>query len=199
MLGDTPGVLPIGYLQPQVQGLKSHLHPLDTLQIVLTLTKVLLFEPMSTVDNTHKSLPQQDLFGRMLLRDLQKASPVTEAQLHQFMLVISKNYWVLDFWTCQDQGHSSFTCSNPDWKRRLYFAYRFYLYHVDWHLQARSFLQGQPRDKNLSRSNNELVHNYTGLHHTEYWGYRNNGQLTATQCPPINIRFAGKSQNETIL
>lgn len=50
MIGDTPDAPAMGPTLPMKRGPKSHLHPLDTMGVVLKLEDVLLLEFMSTAD-----------------------------------------------------------------------------------------------------------------------------------------------------
>lgn len=63
MLGDTPDAPFTGSDLPKDQFPEFYLHPLDTLDALLKLEKVLRLESIPTTDDHHKSLPQQGQSG----------------------------------------------------------------------------------------------------------------------------------------
>lgn len=101
------------------------------------------------------------------------------AQLRQAILVVSRNHWELNYWTYRDQRHSTFICLYLNRKQKVRFAYRSYSHQVESHLLVKSFLQGQRRDQNLSRSNRLPFRVPIGPHRTEYWEYQTVGSKRA--------------------
>lgn len=126
LLGDIPKAPATGSSLPKEQGSHSHLLTFDTVEVVLKLEDVPLSESTSTTYDPHKSLQQHDLSGRKLLQDQQHIPSLSEAQLRQAMRAVPMDCLGLNCWTCHDLDHSKFSCQYLDWKKIIYYGYRYY-------------------------------------------------------------------------
>ena len=66
---------------------------------------------------------------------------LTEEKTRQAFSVVPSDYWQLNFWTCRDCRHSTFTCPTLTPSQRMYFAYRYYLDQIKGNPAMAKFLE----------------------------------------------------------
>ena len=76
--------------------------------------------------------------------------PKLKEQYRDAITVIPADYWSLNCWTCNTDGHTTFTCPSLTPAQRLYFAYCYFVYQCKGHPTMRAWLH-QKHEKQVAR------------------------------------------------
>ena len=113
--------------------------------------EAILFTNGPPPNDTKTANEKPDELEARLNRPCEDVPKLTSEQTQLAHSVIPNDYWTLSCWSCREDGHSTFTCPRLTPDQRIFFAYKYYLFHVKSNPRQAEYFRQRMAKRNQER------------------------------------------------